>query len=119
MASASSRSPFPQSGLERFGRLMALPARPAVEFSMLVADPVFWGWGVEPGDRHPCILPPESAEKRRTGCVSSRHPGPSKAVGQQDATHPDTRSKTRTVDGAATHRRVGLKGKAGSQLRQR
>jgi len=67
-----------------------------------------------------CILPSESAEKRRTGCVSSKFPGPSEAVEEQDATRPNTRSKTRTVDGAATQRgELGLKCQAGSQLRQR
>jgi hypothetical protein len=43
----------------------------------------------------------ELAEKRRTGRVSSRASGPNEAAGEQDATHPNTRSKTRTVEGDA------------------
>jgi len=39
--------------------------------------------------------------------------GPSEAVGKQDATRPNTRSKTRTVDGAATHRRARIKVQGG------
>src|SRR4030088_1331455 len=61
----------------------------------------------------PCILPPDSAEKRKSGCVSSKPPGPSEAAGQQDATHPSTRSTTRTVDGAAANRRARIKTQGG------
>lgn len=51
-----------------------------------------------------CILASEPAEKRRTGRVSSRASGPSEAAGEQDATRPNTRSRTRTVDGAASRK---------------
>jgi pimeloyl-ACP methyl ester carboxylesterase len=62
MAFASSRSLFAPADLERFNgvlaRLTAQLARPSVEFSMLLADPVFWGWGVQRGDGHSVLLLP-------------------------------------------------------------
>lgn len=62
MASASSASPFNQADPERlndtFARLAAQLTRPAVEFSMLLADPVFWGWGVPRGDGHSVLALP-------------------------------------------------------------
>ncbi|HJU12689.1 MAG TPA: hypothetical protein VJ728_17525 [Candidatus Binataceae bacterium] len=41
-----------------FLRLSAQLARPAVELGMLVADPVFWGWGVKRGDGHSVLALP-------------------------------------------------------------
>src|SRR4051812_41554984 len=32
--------------------------RPAAEAAMLLADPVFWGWGVPHGDGHPVLVLP-------------------------------------------------------------
>jgi pimeloyl-ACP methyl ester carboxylesterase len=62
MASASSISNFASVDQERlnsvFARLTAQLARPAVEFSMLLADPVFWGWGVPRGDGHSVLALP-------------------------------------------------------------
>src|SRR5271165_3122366 len=60
----------------------------------------------------PCIFAQECAEKSGTGRVSSEPPRPSEAVVEQDATRPDTRSKARTVDGAA-HRRARIKTQGG------
>src|SRR5271169_1323199 len=62
---------------------------------------------------HPCILPPESTEKRGTGRASSKPPGPSEAAEQQDATRPNARSKARTVEGAAAQRRARIKMQGG------
>src|SRR5215472_7507807 len=68
----------------------------------------------------PRILPPKSAEKRGTGCVSSNPPGPSEAVKEQDATRPNTRSRARTVDGAAHERaRIGLQGGVRAPVNER
>src|SRR6516162_10344615 len=65
----------------------------------------------------PCILG-TSAEQKRTGCFSSNTPGPSEAVGKQDARHPSTRSRTRTVDGAAHKRaRIELQGGVGAPVK--
>ena len=47
--------------------------------------------------------------EERTGRASSNRPGPSEAAGKQDATRPKARSKARTVDGAAAHRRARIK----------
>ncbi|MBV8356784.1 MAG: hypothetical protein JO189_02455 [Deltaproteobacteria bacterium] len=62
MSSAPSRSLFAAADLERlsgvFARLTAQLARPAVEFGMLVADPIFWGWGVQRGDGHSVLVLP-------------------------------------------------------------
>src|SRR6202166_3641191 len=63
--------------------------------------------------RDPCILPPEATEKRGTGRASSKPPGPSEAAEQQDATRPNARSKARTVEGAAAHRRARIKMQGG------
>jgi pimeloyl-ACP methyl ester carboxylesterase len=62
MASASSRSQFAQPDLERLGEVLARQSaqlmRPALEFGMLMADPVFWGWGVKRGDGHSVVALP-------------------------------------------------------------
>src|SRR5215469_371149 len=62
MPSASSTSRFAQADPERlnavFARLAAQLTRPTVEFSMLLADPVFWGWGVLRGDGHSVLALP-------------------------------------------------------------
>lgn len=62
MSSASSASRFVQADSERlnaiFARVTAQLARPAVEFTMLLADPVFWGWGVPRGDGHSVLALP-------------------------------------------------------------
>jgi len=62
MAPASSASPFVQPGAERLNislaKLAAQFTRPAVEFSMLLADPVYWGWGVPRGDGHSVLALP-------------------------------------------------------------
>src|SRR6266436_744603 len=42
------------------------------------------------------------------GRVSSSTSGPSEAAKKQDATRPIARSKSRTVDGAAVHRRARI-----------
>lgn len=62
MASASSTSQFASAdgeGLNSvFARLSAQLARPAVEFSLLLGDPVFWGLGVPRGDGHSVLVLP-------------------------------------------------------------
>jgi pimeloyl-ACP methyl ester carboxylesterase len=62
MPSDSSTSRFAQAESERFNAFFARIAtqltRPAVEFSMLLADPVFWGWGVPRGDGHSVLVLP-------------------------------------------------------------
>jgi pimeloyl-ACP methyl ester carboxylesterase len=62
MAPASSSSRFAQSDPARlnatFAWLAARLTRPAVEFSTLLADPVFWGWGVPRGDGHSVLALP-------------------------------------------------------------
>jgi pimeloyl-ACP methyl ester carboxylesterase len=62
MASASYDSPFGSADPDRlnavFTLLAAQLARPAVEFSALLADPVFWGWRVSRGDGHSVLALP-------------------------------------------------------------
>jgi len=62
MAFTSSTSLFSPADLERLGgvfaRVTSQLARPAIELGMLVADPVFWGWGVQRGDGHPVLALP-------------------------------------------------------------
>ncbi|MBV8775489.1 MAG: hypothetical protein JO166_24625 [Deltaproteobacteria bacterium] len=62
MASSSSTSPFASADVERFNaifaRVAAQLARPAVEFSALMADPIFWGWGAPRGDGHSVLALP-------------------------------------------------------------
>ena len=62
MALGSSRRPLTPYDVEHlssiFKRLIAQFARPAVEFGTLVADPVFWGWGVQRGDGHSILALP-------------------------------------------------------------
>jgi pimeloyl-ACP methyl ester carboxylesterase len=62
MASASSTGNFASADRDRlngvFSRVAAQLSRPAVEFSMLLADPVFWGWGVQRGDGHSVLALP-------------------------------------------------------------
>jgi pimeloyl-ACP methyl ester carboxylesterase len=62
MPSASSTSNFTSPERARlvdiYARLGAQLARPAVEFSMLLGDPVFWGWGVPRGDGHSVLALP-------------------------------------------------------------
>jgi pimeloyl-ACP methyl ester carboxylesterase len=59
---ASSTGEFSSIDFERLGavfaRVNAQLARPAVEFTMLLADPVFWGWGVQQGDGHSVLALP-------------------------------------------------------------
>ena len=62
MPSASSTSNFTSPERARlvdiYARLGTQLARPAVEFSMLLGDPVFWGWGVPRGDGHSVLALP-------------------------------------------------------------
>jgi pimeloyl-ACP methyl ester carboxylesterase len=62
MASAPSHGLFSPADLERFSAVFAQLtvqlARLAVEFGMLMADPVFWGWGVQHGDGHSVLALP-------------------------------------------------------------
>src|SRR5580704_10006220 len=69
-------------------------------------------WGLLPLDQPPCILPPEATEKGGTGRASSKPPGPSEAVGKQEATRPNTRSKPeRSME--PLHRRARIKVQGG------
>jgi pimeloyl-ACP methyl ester carboxylesterase len=62
MAPVSSSSRFLQVDPDRLNAFFAKVAgqltRPAVEFSMLMTDPVFWGWGVPRGDGHTVLALP-------------------------------------------------------------
>lgn len=62
MASASSNGDFSSADLAQlngiFARLTAQLARPAVEFTRLLADPIFWAWGVPRGDGHSVLSLP-------------------------------------------------------------
>lgn len=42
----------------RLAELAARALQPAAEFGLLLADPVFWGWGVPRGDGHPVLVLP-------------------------------------------------------------
>src|ERR1700724_1803309 len=56
----------------------------------------------------PCISRSRVKNKVRSGRTSSRIPGPDEAVREPDAVRPISRSKARTVDGAA-HARARIK----------
>ena len=83
----------------RLAELAARAIQPAAEFGMLLADPIFWGWGVPRGDGHPVLvlpgllggdtyLQPLRAWLRRIGYTSvrsglDRNPGWSEELVQQ------------------------------------
>ncbi|MGH7947631.1 MAG: esterase/lipase family protein [Candidatus Binataceae bacterium] len=44
--------------LQQFANLAALALRPATEFTLLMYDPFYWGWGVPRGDGHSVMVLP-------------------------------------------------------------
>ena len=54
----SSRRSTPRSTATFLSELAGEAWRPAAELGLLLADPVYWGWGVPRGDGHPVLVLP-------------------------------------------------------------